>query len=180
MIQIINHQEFENIDVTIIKWTRYYEHYLTSDVDIYIKCVWNVYWVWVCAFASFSASKVWRSDRPRPGLMTRRNTGRSRGSCGRPAWCESWAGRDGANQEYLNDEIFSQPLFSPGQLSRAVRPLVSAAPRPMSSVLYYRCCLRMWPDVATGEQTITTTSRILSCYCDVGQLPFALVKMCQC
>ena len=69
------------------------------------------------------------------------------------------AGRDGANQEYLNDEIFSQPLFSPGQLSRTsvVRPLVSAAPRPMSSVLYYLCCLRMWPDVATGEQTITTS-----------------------
>ena len=81
------------------------------------------------------------------------------------------AGRDGANQEYLNDEIFSQPLFSPGQLSRAVAGwLVSAAPRPMSSVLYYRCCLRMWPDVATGEQTITTTSRILShcCQLEVG------------
>ena len=111
------------------------------------------------------------ADRPRPGLMTRRNTGRSRGSCGRPPWCESWAGRDGANQEYLNDEIFSQPLFSPGQLSRAVAGwLVSAAPRPMSSVLYYRCCLRMWPDVATGEQTITTTSRILShcCQLEVG------------
>ena len=68
--------------------------------------------------------------------MTRRNTGRSRGSGGRPPWCESWAGRDGANQEYLNDEIFSQPLFSPGQLSRA-----SAAPSVGSTKANVKCSL---------------------------------------
>ena len=46
------------------------------------------------------------------------------------------AGRDGANQEYLNDEIFSQPLFSPGQLSRT-----SAAASVGSSKANVKCSL---------------------------------------
>ena len=46
------------------------------------------------------------------------------------------AGRDGANQEYLNDEIFSQPLFSLGQLSRT-----SAAASVGSSKANVKCSL---------------------------------------
>ena len=130
----------------------------------------NIYWVCICGFASFSASKVW--GRPQSGLMTRRNTGRSRGS-GRPPWCESWmagtivhrAGRDGANQEYLNDEIFSQPLFSLGQLSRT-----SAAASVGSSKANVKCSLLslLSPHVARcrhrGANNNNQPSHILSCH----------------
>ena len=84
------------------------------------------------------------------------------------------AGRDGANQEYLNDEIFSQPLFSPGQLSRAVAGWLVSGCRQhqgqcqvFSIIGVVSACGQMSPPA--GE-TITTTSRILShcCQLEVG------------